>query len=150
MRMPKRFKDLPSSRIPSRSGPAGPGLVSGHGNPDPVVDILVSEILDPILIPLGFAPGQVGGGGDRGQVIFCRGEVDSPDGSCVDLVVDLETRPDWQITDVRYWGFPSNRWHLDFDRGARLADQLASLAQTLPGELGLGAPRAAASDPVTQ
>jgi hypothetical protein len=44
--------------------------------------------------------------------------------------------PDWQITDVRYWGFPSDRWHLDFDRGARLGDQLAGLAQLLPSELG--------------
>jgi len=69
-------------------------------------------------------------------VIFCRGEVDSPDGSCVDLVVDLETRLDWQITDVRHWGFASDRWHLDFDRRARRADQLAGLAQVLPSELG--------------
>jgi hypothetical protein len=54
----------------------------------------------------------------------------------VDLVVDLEATPDWQIIDVRYWGFPSDRWHLDLDRSARLADQLADLAQTLPSELG--------------
>ena len=46
--------------IPSRSGKGGPGLVS--------------EILDPVLVPLGFAPGQVGGVGDRGGVTFCRGE----------------------------------------------------------------------------
>jgi len=107
---------------PSRPGQGGPGLVS--------------EILDPVLVPLGFAPGQAGGVGDRGQVIFCRGEIGSPDGGCVDLVVDLEATPDWQIIDVRYWGFPSDRWHLDFDRGARLADQLAGLAQILPSELG--------------
>ena len=71
----------------------------------------------------------------RGQVIFCQGEVDSADDGCVDLVVDVEATPDWHITDVRYWGFPSDRWHLDFDRGARLADQLAGLAQILPSEL---------------
>ncbi|MGH2455477.1 MAG: hypothetical protein ACRDHD_04390 [Candidatus Limnocylindria bacterium] len=100
------------------------------------MEILVAEILDPVLVPLGFAPGQVGGVGERGQVIFCRGEVDSADDGCVDLVADLEATPEWQITDVRYWGFPSDRWHLDFDRGARLADQLAGLAQTLPSELG--------------
>ena len=127
---------MPWSRFPSRSGHAGPGLVSEHGGPDRVVEILVAEILDPVLVPLGFAPGQVGGVGDRGQVIFCRGEIDSPDGGCVDLVLDLEAVPDWQITDVRYWGLPSDRWHLDFDRDASLADQLADLAQTLPSELG--------------
>jgi hypothetical protein len=69
-------------------------------------------------------------------VIFCRGEVDSVDGGCVDLVVDVEAGPEWHITDVRYWGFPSDRWHLDFDRGAPLADQLAGLARTLPTVLG--------------
>jgi hypothetical protein len=54
----------------------------------------------------------------------------------VDLVLDLGAEPDWQITDVRYWGFPSDRWLLGFDRGAGLADQLADLAQILPRELG--------------
>jgi hypothetical protein len=53
----------------------------------------------------------------------------------VDLVVAVEAAPDWQITDVRYWGFPSNRWHLNFERGAGLPDQLASLARILPSEL---------------
>jgi hypothetical protein len=97
---------------------------------------LVSRILDPILVPLGFAPGQVGGGGTRAGVTFCRGEIGSPDGGCVDLVVELEATPDWQIVDVRYWGFPSDRWHLAFDHGARLADQLTALTETLPTELG--------------
>lgn len=96
---------------------------------------LVPEILDPVLVPLGFALGQVGVDHQRGQVIFCRGETDSADGGCVDLVVEVEATPDWQITDVRYWGFPSDRWHLDFDRDARLADQLANLSRTLPSEL---------------
>jgi hypothetical protein len=88
------------------------------------------------LVPLGFAPGQVGVDEERGQVIFCRGEIDSTDRGCVDLVVDLQVTPEWQITDVRYWGYPNDRWHLDFDRGASLADQLADLAQTLLNELG--------------
>jgi hypothetical protein len=30
-------------------------------------------------------------------------------------VVDLEAMPEWRITDVRYWGYPSDRWHLAFD-----------------------------------
>ncbi|MDP9273346.1 MAG: hypothetical protein M3O93_07455 [Chloroflexota bacterium] len=113
---------MPWSRIQSRSG---------HGGPD-----LVTEILDPVLVPLGFAPGQIGVVGERGHVIFCRGEIDSADGGCVDLVVEVEATPAWQITDVRYWGFPSDRWHLDLDRGARLADQLTGLSQILPRELG--------------
>jgi hypothetical protein len=104
--------------------------MTSSGGPD-----LVSEILNPVLTPLGFARGQVGVAAERGQVIFCRGEIDSVDGACVDLVVEVEAMPDWHITDVRYWGFPSDRWHLDFDRRAPLADQLAGLAQTLPGEL---------------
>lgn len=111
---------------------AWPGISpwSRHRGPE-----LVAQILDPVLVPLGFAPGQVGVDGERGQVIFCRGAIDSPDGGCVDLVLEVHATPDWQITDVRYWGFPSDRWHLDFDRGARLSDQLAGLAETLPREL---------------
>ena len=112
---------MPWSRVPSRSG---------HGRPD-----LVTEILDPVLVLLGFGPGQVGVDGERGQVIFCRGEIGSADGGCVDLVLDLAASPVWHITEVRYWGFPSDQWHLDFDRGAPLANQLAGLAQTLPSQL---------------
>jgi hypothetical protein len=97
---------------------------------------LVAEILDPLLVPLGFAPGQVGTDGDRGQVIFCRGEHGSLDGGCVDLVVDLAASPEWQVIGVRYWGLPADRWQLDFDRERDLAGQLASLAERLAGELG--------------
>jgi hypothetical protein len=92
---------MPWSRQSDQAQPGvEPGAIpslSGKGGPD-----LVTEILDPVLLPLGFAPGQVGGVAERGQVIFCRGEIDSPDGGCLDLVVDLEATPDWQITDVRY------------------------------------------------
>ena len=96
---------------------------------------LVTEALDPVLAPLGFAPGQIGVNGGRGQVIFCRGEIGSQDGGCVDLVVEVEATPDWRITDVRYWGFASDRWHLSFGRDRSLPDQLAGLAQTLPKDL---------------
>jgi hypothetical protein len=68
-------------------------------------------------------------------VIFCRGLVDSTDGECVDLVVDLEAMPDWRIIDVRYWGYPSERWHLMFDPDRDLPAQLSELARSLPGEL---------------
>jgi 1,6-anhydro-N-acetylmuramate kinase len=63
--------------------------------------------VDPVLSALGFAPGQAGVAGGHGQVIFCRGFVDGTDGSCIDLVIDLEAVPDWRITDVRYWGSPA-------------------------------------------
>ena len=96
---------------------------------------LVAAVLDPILIPLGFAAGQGGESCGYGQVIFCRGHVDSTDGACVDLVVDLEAMPDWRIVDVRYWGYPSDRWHLPFDRDADLRVQLSGLERTLPDEL---------------
>ena len=126
---------MPWLRQPDRARPGvEPGTItarSGDGGPD-----LIAKTLDPVLVPLGFAPGQVGVDGERGQVTFCRGEVDSPDGGCVDLVVEVEAMPDWQITDVRYWGLPSDRWHLDFDRGIPLADQLAGLSRNLPIELG--------------
>jgi hypothetical protein len=91
---------------------------------------LIVEVLDPILVPLGFAPGQLGADRQRGQVIFC-----STDGECIDLVIDVEAVPDWRITDVRYWGFPSERWHLDFIARAELAIQLDHLARTLPTAL---------------
>ena len=97
---------------------------------------MISAILDPVLVPLGFAAGQIGVDGQRGQVIFCRGESDSVDGGCLDLVLEVEASPDWQITDVRYWGSPSDRWRLPFDRGASLADQLAGLSRSLPSALG--------------
>ena len=95
----------------------------------------VAAVLDPVLAPLGFAAGQAGASDGRGQVIFCRGFVDGTDGGCVDLVVGLEATPDWRVTDVRYWGYPSDRWHLAFDPGGDLPAQLAGLARTLPGEL---------------
>jgi hypothetical protein len=88
--------------------------------------------LDPVLTPLGFASGQCGAAGEQRQVIYCRGDVDSIDGGCVDLVIELSSTPTWRITEVRYWGLPSDRWQLDFDAEADLADQVASLARTLP------------------
>jgi hypothetical protein len=101
---------------------------------DPVLD-RVAVALDPVLTPLAFAPGQLGVGEGQAQVIFCRGNVDSVDGGCVDLVVDLTATPEWRITDVRYWGYPDDRWHLTFDAGADLPAQLAGLVRTLPDEL---------------
>lgn len=100
---------------------------------------LVTETLDPVLAPLGFAPGQSGAVRGRGQVIFCRGDMDSEDDGCVDLVVDLEDSSGWHVIDVRYWGFPSDRWHLHVRRSADLNEQLSRLAQTLPQQL-LGQP----------
>lgn len=104
-------------------------------DPDPDQLNEVSEILDPVLVPLGFRCGQAGATAGNGQVIFCRGQWDSADGGCADLVVDLEADPNWRIIDVRYWGFTSAKWHLDFDRDMSLSDQLTGLAQTLPDVL---------------
>lgn len=68
-------------------------------------------------------------------MIFCRGDIGTSDGACVDLVVDLEATPDWRITDVRYWGYTSERWHLSFDADSDFHAQLTGLARTLPNEL---------------
>jgi len=95
----------------------------------------VASVLDPILTPLGFAAGQTGASDGHGQVIFCRGFVHSTDGGCVDLVIDLEARPDWRITDVRYWGHPSDRWHLAFDPDSDLPAQLSRLVRSVREEL---------------
>jgi hypothetical protein len=95
----------------------------------------VAAALDPVLTPLGFGPGQPGASGRHGQVTFCRGCLDGTDSGCVDLVVDLEAMPDWRITGVRYWGHPSERWHLAFDRDGDLLARLSGLRRTLPDEL---------------
>lgn len=102
--------------------------------PDPALDV-VAAVLDRVLVPLGFAAGQVGSTGERASVTFCRGFEPSTDEGCVDLVVDLAATPEWQIVDVRYWGFPSDRWHLPFASTAELHEQLDELARTLPNLL---------------
>ncbi len=102
--------------------------------PDPALSV-VSEMLDPVLVPLGFAAGQTGSSGDHASVTFCRGSEHSTDDGCIDLVVDLAATPDWRVVDVRYWGFPSERWHLPFAHDARLHEQLEQLAHTLPDVL---------------
>lgn len=106
----------------------------GAASSSPALDFVCST-LDPVLMPLGFAPGPAGASNGEGQVIFCRGEIDSEDGGCVDLVVGLEAAPEWRVVEVRYWGFPSERWQLDFDRDAPLPDQVLGLAQRLPEQL---------------
>ena len=118
-------------------------------NPKAIDD--VTEMLDSVLTPLGFAPGQGAASDGHGQVIFCRGETVTSDRGCVDLVVDLaidvsgegvvdgavgsDTGRRWRVTDVRYWGFPAETWQLDFDREAQLEEQLVGLARTLPATL---------------
>jgi hypothetical protein len=101
---------------------------------DPILD-RVAEALDPVLVPLRFAPGQLGASDAQAQVIYCRGLVDSLDGSCVDLVVVLEAAPDWRITDVRYAGFPSDRMYLAVPSAIDLDGQLDGLVRTLADEL---------------
>ncbi len=101
---------------------------------DPTLNA-AAERLNPLLEPMGFHAGHAGSSDGRAQIIYCRGFEGSLDDGCIDLVVDLEFAGDWRITDVRYWGFPSDRWHLAFDRDADLADQLAGLERTLPDQL---------------
>ena len=84
---------------------------------------------------LASPPGQSGAADGHGQVIFCRGDIESADDGCVDLVLDLDDSSGWHVVDVRYWGFPSDRWHLKFDRHADLPEQLSRLAQNLPDQL---------------
>ena len=102
----------------------------------------VAEVLDPVLVPLGLAAGQTCASGDQASVTFCRGLEDSTDDACVDLVVDLvvdlAAAPEWRIVDVRYWGFPAERWHLTFPLDGDLATQLAALAATLADQLTAG------------
>lgn len=108
---------MPSSAVP----PPIPSKIIG-----------IASFLDPILSPLHFAPGQVGFNSPNGQVIFCRGLIDSVDGGCVDLVIDVEIAAECRITGVRYWGFPSDRWHLEFAKDAALPEQLDHLYRSLP------------------
>jgi hypothetical protein len=116
------------------------GEIAGGWSRHPVGDrsseiAEVATVLDSVLVPLEFAPAQLGASGTRGQVIFCRGAWDVNDEACVDLVIDLMANSDWQIVEVRYWGFTADRWHLDFDREAPLSIQLAGLALSLPNQL---------------
>lgn len=103
--------------------------------PEPDAIAAVGRVLDPVLVPLGFAAAQRGWADESGQVIFCRGDVGSVDDGCIDLVVDLVATPAWHITEVRYGGFTADRWQLPFDVDADLATQLAGLARTLPETL---------------
>lgn len=125
----------PSAAPPGQAGEMifGPSPFSAHDRGSEIVEI--AAVLDTVLVPLEFAPGQVGASGTQGQVIYCRGLWDSTDGGCVDLVIDLVADPNWRIVDVRYWGFTSDRWHLAFDRRATLSVQLADLAPNLPLQL---------------
>ena len=112
----------------------GPSEPSPH-SPDAELQLVASR-LDPVLVPLGFAPGQLGGDVGTAQVIFCRGYLGADDDEgCVDLVIDLERKPDWRISDVRYWGFELDRFHLGFDRESELSTQLEELRRTLPQTL---------------
>ena len=123
--------------IRCREGVKLNGVYSFRPSPPTPSEILgIATFLDPTLAPLGFAPGQACANGPSGQVIFCRALVDSVDGGCVDLVIDVESSAGWRITDVRYWGFPADRWHLDFHDQAELAAQVEHLARTLPIILG--------------
>jgi hypothetical protein len=50
------------------------------------------------------------------------------------ILTPLGFAADWRITDVRYWGYTSDRWHLAFDSDGDLQAQLSGLARTLCDE----------------
>lgn len=101
---------------------------------DPALD-RIAEVLDPILTPMSFAAGQLGSSASEAQVIYCRGLIDSIDGGCVDLVVDLEKTTAWRVTGVRYDGFASEHMHFGAPDGPNLDAQLAQLARTVVDDL---------------
>ena len=63
-------------------------------------------------------------------MIYCRGLEGSADASCQDRRRP-RTAVQLAITDVRYWGYPTERWHLPFLPDGDLAAQVAHLARTL-------------------
>jgi hypothetical protein len=131
-RMPSWSKRRPRPGLTPNTPNGWPSTTRrwGHGGPD-----LVTEILDPVLLPLGFAPGQVGVVAERGQVIFCRGEIESADGGCVDLVVEVEATPDWQSPTSATGGFRATDGTSTSTEVPALLISLAGLAQILPTEL---------------
>jgi hypothetical protein len=130
-RLSDELRGAPAGGCHDGSMSWSPGAPSPH---DPTLD-QIANVLDPLLTPLGFAAGQLGCSDREAAVTFCRGDVDSVDGACVDLVVELEADPVWRICDVRYWGFPSERWHLAFPTDVDLVAQLDVLSRTLPAQL---------------
>jgi len=84
---------------------------------------------------MGFAAGQLGSSGSDAEVIYCRGLIDSRDGSCGDLVVDLQKGTTWRIIDVRYYGFDGEPMHLSVPAEPHLTAQLEQLARTIVGDL---------------
>lgn len=118
-----------------------PWIRSRYPHVDRTDEILqVSAILDPVLA----SDSRLANLARRNapdRSIFCRWDVGNPDDGCIDLVVDFEPAPDWHIVDVRYWGFPGDKWHLPFERDADLARQLALLALSLPSRSAWGTDR---------
>ena len=79
----------------------------------------VSAVLDPVLVPVGFAPGQYGAGGDDppapAQVVFCAAHDELSDryprlpqagaqerdrGACIDLVVQVTADGSFDFLDL--------------------------------------------------
>jgi hypothetical protein len=95
----------------------------------------IVEALDPVLTPLGFAAGQVGGSSNTGQVIYCRAH-SAGDGRCVDVVLDVRRSDDWRIVRVDIDDGPDNEVrHLRFSRDAILSEQIDQLVLTLPRDV---------------
>jgi hypothetical protein len=107
----------------------------------------VSEVLDPVLVPRGFAAGQYGEG-TACQVIFCASfddfreryphlpqalQEDGGVGACVDLVIDVDR--DRRICRLELEAYPMDETLRSVGLGAEADDLVESLAHTLELQL---------------
>lgn len=103
----------------------------------------VVAVLDPVLVPLGFAGGQGGTSGEQCQVIYCSAHP-RVEGGCADVVLDLRRLKDaegWRIVDVSYDGFrDSHPGPLRLREDVGLLEQLDSLRTTIREDLHQGSP----------
>lgn len=110
-------------------------MPSSGDQPSDVMFRQVVTALDPVLVPIGFASGQGGDSGDKGQVIFCSVHP-SGDGRCADVVLDLRRTEGWRIVSISYDGFHDDHVeHLRLRQDVRLPEQLESLRTTIPHDL---------------
>lgn len=91
----------------------------------------VTEVLDPILTPLGFAPGQRSDSEKATQVIYCRAH-SVGDRRSVDVVIDVCDSGSWRISRVSIDDGPDQMVrHLRLEQDADLLTQLDRLASTI-------------------
>ena len=109
--------------------------------------VTVSEALDPVLVPRGFAAGQYGEG-TEGQVVFCAPFDDFSEryphlpqshrqqrgtGACVDLVIDVDRDRGISSTDLK--AYPIDETLRDLGLPAEAGALRAALAGPLESQL---------------